>query len=257
MFVEELAVDSYVTAGVLVLVINRPEARNAVDRAVAEGISAGLDRLEGDRDLSAGVLTGAGGTFCAGMDLKAFLAEGFPFVDERGLAGLTRADRGKPLIAAVEGYAVAGGFELALACDLIVASSTAVFGLPEVTRGLVASEGGAIRLPRRVPYHVAMGMLLTGEPVDALTAQRYGLVNELTPPGGSLPAAIGLAGRIARNAPLAVAATRRIVVSAEGAATSDAFAIQDPLVRSVAASADAREGASAFAQKRPPRWSGR
>ncbi|GAB4050597.1 enoyl-CoA hydratase-related protein [Catellatospora paridis] len=173
MFVEELAVDSYVTAGVLVLVINRPEARNAVNRAVAAGISAGVDRLEADRDLSAGVLTGAGGNFCAGMDLKAFLTEGFPFVGDRGLAGLTRADRGKPLIAAVEGYAVAGGCELALACDL------------------------------------------------------------------------------------AVAATRRIVASTEGAALPEAFAMQDPLVLPVAESADASEGASAFAQKRPPHWCGR
>ncbi|GIH06304.1 putative enoyl-CoA hydratase/isomerase [Rhizocola hellebori] len=250
--VETAVVGTAVTGTTLVITINRPHARNAIDRAVAEQISAAVDRLERESDLAVGILTGAGSTFCSGMDLKAFATQGFPFIGERGLAGITRVQRTKPLIAAVEGYAVAGGCELALACDLIVASGTAVFGLPEVTRGLVASEGGAIRLPKRLPYHVAMHMLLTGDTLDAAAAARLGLVSQLAAPGEALTDAIDLAARIAHNAPLAVAATLRIAALND----SDAFTVQDRIAAPVAASQDAREGAQAFAEKRPPRWQG-
>ncbi|WP_394836507.1 crotonase/enoyl-CoA hydratase family protein [Pendulispora rubella] len=224
---------------------------------MARAVSAALDRLDEDPGLAVGVLTGAGGHFCAGMDLKAFLKEGFPFIGHRGLAGVTRAEIGKPMIAAVEGAAVAGGCEIALACDLIVAGESAKFGLSEVARGLVASEGGVIRLPQRVPYHIAMQMLLTGDPLDAPSAARFGLVNHVVADGMALPAALALAERVSRNAPLAIAAVRRIVREARGATDRDAFVIQDAIVAPVAESQDAREGARAFAEKRPPSWKGR
>ncbi|WP_328332814.1 crotonase/enoyl-CoA hydratase family protein [Kribbella sp. NBC_00382] len=239
---------------VLVMTIDRPTARNAVDRAVAKALSAALDYLESHSELTAGVLTGAGGHFCAGTDLKAFPTEGIPVVGELGLAGLTRRPLTKPLIAAVEGYAVAGGFELALACDLIVAGESAKFGLPEVQRGLIAGEGGAIRLPQRLPYHLAMELLLTGDPMPAATAATHGLVNRLVPDGAALTTAMTLAARISRNAPLALAAVKQIV----RAVTEDAaYAMQDPLYHRVSSSEDAQEGALAFGEKRPPRWQGR
>ena len=172
--------------GVLTMTINRPEQRNAVNHEVAEQLAAALEMLDADPELSAGVLTGAGGTFSAGMDLKAFARGEFPIVPGRGFGGLTRARVTKPLVAAVEGWAVGGGFELALACDLIVAAKDARFGFPEVTRGLVASEGGLVRLPRRLPYHIAVRILLTGDPLPADQAEKYGLVDELTEPGQAL-----------------------------------------------------------------------
>ncbi|MFI5710891.1 crotonase/enoyl-CoA hydratase family protein [Kribbella sp. NPDC051620] len=242
------------TGSVLVMTIDRPTARNAVDRGVAKALSAALDYLETHPEITAGVLTGSGGHFCAGIDLEAFPTEGVPVVGELGLAGLTRRPLTKPLIAAVEGCAVAGGFELALACDLIVAGESAQFGLPEVQRGLIAGEGGAIRLPRRLPYHLAMDLLLTGDPMPATTAATHGLVNRLVPDGAALTTAMTLAARISRNAPLALAAVKEIV----RAVTEDAaYAIQDPLYRRVSSSEDAQEGALAFAAKRPPRWQGR
>jgi enoyl-CoA hydratase len=239
---------------VLVMTIDRPAARNAINREVAKALSAALDYLESHQELTAGVLTGAGGHFCAGMDLKAFPTEGIPMIGEFGLAGLTRRSLTKPLIAAVEGYAVAGGFELALACDLIVAGESARFGLPEVQRGLIAGEGGAIRLPKRLPYHLAMELLLTGDPMPAATAATHGLVNRLVPDGAALTTAMTLAARLSRNAPLAVAAVKQIVHAVtEGAA----YSVQDPLYYRVSSSQDAKEGATAFSEKRPPRWQGR
>ncbi|MDA0159886.1 crotonase/enoyl-CoA hydratase family protein [Solirubrobacter ginsenosidimutans] len=243
--------------GVLIITINRSAQKNAVNHEVAVQLAAAVDRLDADPHLSVGVLTGAGGTFCAGMDLKAFAAGEVPTLPGRGFGGLTRATVRKPLIAAVEGWALGGGFELALACDLIVAAEDAKFGFPEVTRGLVASEGGLIRLPQRVPYHVALRVLLTGEPLPAAEAGRFGLVTTLTASGAALDEARELATRVARNAPLALAAVKRIVRAAEGLDDEDAFAAQDPLVAGLIASDDAHEGARAFKDKRAPVWHGR
>lgn len=240
--------------GVLTMTINRPGQRNAVNHDVAVQLASALDVLDTEPELAVGVLTGAGQTFSAGMDLKAFANGETPDIPGRGLGGLTRAVVRKPLIAAVEGWALGGGFELALACDLIVAADDARFGFPEVTRGLIASEGGVLRLPHRVPYHVAVGILLTGEPLPATTAHEYGLVSALTTPGGALAAAQDLAGRIAGNAPLALAAVKEVLRVTQGLSDADAFARQDQITSPLAASEDVREGALAFAQKRAPVW---
>ncbi|MFD9455203.1 crotonase/enoyl-CoA hydratase family protein [Streptomyces sp. NPDC059985] len=240
--------------GVLVITLNRPHVRNAVDRALAEAVDAALTLLEADPGLDVGVLTGAGGHFCSGMDLKAFPDEGVPRVADRGLAGLTRAHRTKPLIAAVEGAAVAGGFELVLACDLITAADTAFFVLPEVARGLIASEGGAIRLPARLPYHLAMDMLLTASPLPAADAARHGLVNRLTGEGEALDAALALAARVRANAAQAVRITRQVVEATRGLDDRSAFDVQDPLTAPVFTTASAAEGTRAFCEKRPPAW---
>jgi enoyl-CoA hydratase len=201
------------------------------------------------------VLTGAGGTFCSGMDLKAFVRGENPDV-ERGLAGITRTPPRKPVIAAVEGYALAGGFEVALACDLITAAENARFGLPEVKRGLVAGAGGLMRLPRRIPYHAAMLLALTGGTMSATDAHEYGLVSSLTSPGGALAAAHGLAAEIAANGPLAVSASKQIVAESGGWPADEAYAKQGTILAPVVRSSDAREGAIAFAEKRPPVWRG-
>jgi len=237
----------------LVVTIDRPEARNAVNLAVAEGIAAALERLDGEDALRVGVLTGAGGTFCAGMDLKAFVAGERPHVEGRGFAGIVQGPPRKPLIAAVEGWAVAGGFEIALACDVIVAARDARFGIPEVKRGLVAAAGALIRLPRRIPHHLAMELALTGDPISAERAFALGLVSRLAEPGEALAAARQLAATIAANGPLAIDATKRILTADEGGAWERQAEIADPVI----VSEDAREGARAFAEKRPPVWRGR
>src|SRR5215470_10399336 len=198
-----------VTDGIAVITINRPEARNAVNGEVARGIAAATDELDGRADVSVIVLTGAGGTFSSGMDLKGFLAGDAPLVAGRGFGGIAERPPAKPVIAAVEGYALAGGFELVLACDLVVASETAKFGLPEVKRGLVAGAGGLIRLPQRVPYHLAMEVALTGGHFPAAQLAAAGLVNRLVPTGQALAAAKELAARVAQGAPLALAASKR------------------------------------------------
>ena len=243
--------------GVLTITINRPAQKNAVNHDVAVQLGAALDRLDADPDVSVGVLTGAGGTFCAGMDLKAFAAGEVPTLPGRGFGGLTRADVRKPLIAAVEGWALGGGFELALACDLIVAAEDARFGFPEVTRGLVASEGGLIRLPGRIPYHVALRVLLTGEPLPAAEGWERGLVTQLTQPGAALESAHEIAERIARNAPLALAAVKEIVRTTQGLNEQAAFKRQDQITSRLTSSDDAHEGARAFAERRAPVWHGR
>jgi enoyl-CoA hydratase len=243
--------------GLLVVTLDRPEARNAVDGVVARGVAEAMDLLDADDALAVGVLTGAGGTFCAGMDLKAFLRGELPSVPGRGFGGLTQAPPAKPLIAAVEGYALAGGCELVLACDLVVAGEGAVFGLPEVKRGLVAAAGGLLRLPQRIPRAIAMEHALTGEPMSAADAHRWGMVNRLVPDGGALDAARELAARIARNGPLAVRSTKRVLVEAPGWPADEVWERQGAVVQPVFASADAREGAAAFAEKREPRWTGR
>jgi enoyl-CoA hydratase len=242
--------------GVAVITINRPQARNAVNGAVARGIAAAVDEFDARGDVRVLVLTGAGGTFSAGMDLKGFLTGDSPSVDGRGFGGLVERPPAKPLIAAVEGYALAGGFELALACDLIVASEAARFGLPEVRRGLAAAAGGLIRLPRRIPYHLAMEIALTGEHYPAARLHAAGLVSQLVPAGEALAGAIALARKVALGAPLALAASKRVVAEASDWPGDEAFARQGQIVGPVFTSADAREGALAFAEKRPPAWRG-
>jgi enoyl-CoA hydratase len=246
-----------VTDGVGVLTLNRPEAKNAVDLATTEALAAALDDLDARDDVAVLVLTGAGGTFSAGMDLKAFARGERPAIEGRGFAGLTEAPPAKPLIAAVEGWALAGGCELALSADLIVAARDARFGIPEVKRGLFAAGGGVLRLAKALPYQRAMEMALTGDPLPAEEAHRFGLVNVLTEPGGALAGARGLAARIAANGPLAVRASKQLVAGSVGWTDRAALDAQRELVDSVFSSADALEGARAFAEKRPPRWQGR
>ena len=242
---------------VLVMTISRPEARNAVNSAVATGLAAALDRLDEEPALSVGVLTGAGGTFSSGMDLKGFLTGDSPVIEGRGLGGLTQAPPRKPLIAAVEGWALAGGFEMVLACDLVVASREAKFGIPEVKRSLVAGAGGLLRLPQRLPYHVAMELALTGDPLDAETAHRYGLVNRLVDPGTALDGALKLAAEVAANGPLALAATKEILRRSLDWTEDEGWKHQMDIMLPVFGSEDAREGATAFAEKRAPRWQGK
>jgi len=243
--------------GVLVVTLNRPEAKNAVNAEVAEGIASALDELDGDHDLRVGILTGAGGSFCAGMDLKAFVKGESPYVEGRGFAGIAQAPPDKPLIAAVEGYALAGGFEVALACDLLVAAEDARFGIPEVKRGLIAAGGGLIRLPKRIPYHLAMELALTGEPIGADRASEIGIVNRLAPSGGALEAALELAAVIARNGPLSLDASKRVVRGTVDWTEEEAWERQGELAGTVFSSEDAREGATAFSEKREPVWKGR
>jgi enoyl-CoA hydratase len=239
---------------VLLVTINRPGQRNAVNVAVAEGIAAALEELDRDSALSVGVLTGAGGGFCAGMDLKAFVAGERPHVGDRGFAGITQRSAEKPLIAAVEGFALAGGLEIALACDLIVAARGSKLGIPEVKRSLVAAGGALLRLPRVLPRTIAMELALTGDPIVAERGYELGLVNRLAEPGEALASALDLADTIAANGPLAITATKRILVQAADWAESDFFARQREIASPVMSSEDAREGARAFAEKRAPVW---
>src|SRR5712691_5673007 len=242
--------------GIAVITINRPAARNAVNGDVARGVAGAIGELDARNDVRVLILTGAGGTFCAGMDLKGFLAGDVPTVPGRGFGGITERPPAKPIIAAVEGYALAGGFELVLACDLVVASEEAKFGLPEVTRGLVAGAGGLLRLPRRIPYHLAMEIALTGEHFPAARLHEAGLVNRLVPAGQVLTAARELAARVALRAPLALAATKRVIAESPDWPRGEAFARQGEIIGPVFTSADAMEGAIAFAEKRPPAWRG-
>ncbi len=236
--------------GTLLITIDRPQARNAVNAAVATQLAAALDELEADPTLRAGVLTGAENTFSAGMDLKAALKGESPDIPGRGFGGLTEAELGKPLIAAVEGFAMGGGFELALGCDLIVASEHSRLGLPEVKRGLIAAGGGVLRLPKRIPHHLAMEFLLTGEPVTGRRAGELGLVNRVTPAGDAAAVALQLAEKLAENAPLALAAVKKIVRAADPAA------VQREEIKKLMQSADVREGMTAFAERRAPKWTG-
>ena len=246
-----------VTDGVGVLTLNRPDAKNAVDLATTQALAAAVDEFEARADVTVLVLTGAGGTFCAGMDLKAFARGERPRIEGRGFAGLTEAPPVKPLIAAVEGWALAGGCELALAADLIVAASDARFGIPEVKRGLFAAGGGVLRLAKALPYQRAMEMALTGDPLPAAEAHRFGLVNVLTEPGGALDGARALAARVAANGPLGVQASKQLIAGSVGWTDRGALEAQRELADRVFASADALEGARAFAEKRAPVWQGR
>ncbi|MFN8174635.1 MAG: crotonase/enoyl-CoA hydratase family protein [Solirubrobacteraceae bacterium] len=242
---------------VLLITLNRPDQRNAVNAALAAGIGAALDELDGADDLVLGVVTGAGAGFCAGMDLKAFVAGESPYVEGRGFAGITQRASRKPLIAAVEGFAVAGGLEVALSCDLVVAARGAKLGIPEVKRGLAAGAGALIRLPKRIPYHVAMEMALTGDPITAERAAEIGLVNRLAEPGGAVEAALELAGRVAPNGPLAIDASKRVIAATLDWTEAEAWERQGEIVGPVFGSQDAQEGARAFAEKRDPVWQGR
>jgi enoyl-CoA hydratase len=242
---------------VLIITLNRPEARNAINEAVATGIAAAIDQLDGDPDLRVGVLTGAGGTFCSGMDLKGFLRGENPNIKDRGFAGIAESPPKAPLIAAIEGWALAGGFEIMLACDLVVASREAKFGIPEVKRGLAAGAGGLLRLSSRLPYNVAMELALTGDPISAQTAHAYGLVNTLTDPGAALDGALELAARLSGNGPLALAATKQLMRSSLDWTEAEGWERQPAILGPVFRSEDAREGATAFAEKRAAVWTGR
>jgi enoyl-CoA hydratase len=241
---------------VLVLTMNRPESRNAVTLTMARRIAEEMERLDDRPDLSVAVITGAGGTFCAGMDLKGFARGERPVVEGRGFAGLVMRPPRKPLIAAVEGYALAGGFEIVLSCDLVVASREARFGLPEVKRGLTAAAGGLLRLHQRIPYHLAMELVLTGRMWHATEAADVHLVNRLSDPGVALKTALELADRVAANAPLALAASKEVMVRSADWPLDEQFDRQEEYVDPVRRSADAKEGAQAFLEKRAPRWTG-
>lgn len=242
--------------GILEVTINRPEARNAMTKAAAEAIAAAMDRLEADNTLRCAILTGAGGSFCSGMDLKGFLRGEMPVAGDRGFGGLTSWTPKKPVIAAVDGHALAGGMELALACDMIVASAGAKFGIPEVKRGLVAAGGGVVQLPRLLPRPLAMELALTGDPITAERALELGLVNRVTQ-GPAIEGARELARRIAENGPLAVIASKGIVRDSWLWPDDEAVAKQTPYIGHVFSSEDAREGARAFAEKRKPNWQGK
>lgn len=242
--------------GILIVTINRPEAKNAMTQAAAQGIAAAMDRLDNDDDLRVGILTGAGGTFCSGMDLKGFLRGERPSVEGRGFGGVVEAPPAKPLIAAVEGYALAGGLELMIACDLVVASDKAKFGIPEVKRGLVAAAGGVMMLPDQIPERIAMELALTGDFIDAPRAYELGLINTVTD-GSALEGAKALAAKIVANGPLAVKVSKQIVKQSRGWAMEDRYTNQGKLIAPVFVSEDAREGAAAFAEKRAPNWKGK
>jgi enoyl-CoA hydratase len=242
--------------GVLLITLNRPDARNAVNLPLAQGLAAALDELDGDDSLNVGVLTGAGKGFCAGMDLKAFVSGERPWVGDRGFAGIVRRGPVKPLIAAIEGFAVAGGLEVALACDLIVAARGAKLGIPEVKRSLVAAGGALLRLPQSLPRNIAMELALTGDPITAERAAELGLVNRLAEPGAAVREAMALAGEIAVNAPLALIASKRILQEQGDWSAAEMWDAQSAISDPVFSSQDAREGATAFAEKRPPVWRG-
>jgi enoyl-CoA hydratase len=242
---------------VLLITLNRPEVRNAVNQALAAGLAGALDELDGDEALSVGVLTGTGGFFCAGMDLGAFVRGESPWFGDRGFAGIAQRSASKPLIAAIEGFAVAGGMEIALACDLIVAARGAKLGIPEARRSLVAAGGALLRLPRRMPYHMVMELALTGEALPAERFHEFGLINRLTEPGGAVDEALELAAALAANGPLALIASKRILQEQFDWSSEEMWDKQAAISGPVFASEDAKEGANAFKEKRDPMWRGR
>ena len=239
---------------VQIITIARPEVRNAIDGAAARAIAAAVDELDDDDALSVGIITGTRDVFCAGMDLRAFLSGDLPSIKGRGFAGLVEQPPRKPLIAAVEGYALAGGCEIAIASDLVVAGESAKFGLPEVKRSLVPTGGGALKLHRQLPYHVAMELLLTGDWITAERAEHYGFINRVTPDGQALEVALELAEGLAKNGPLALEAIKRIVRESVDWRQDESPKKQLAIAAPVFSSADAREGAKAFTERREPQW---
>jgi len=241
---------------ILLITINRPEAKNAFDAISAQAMQAAMDRIDATDELFIGVITGAGGVFSAGADLKA-VARGERAVTARGGFGLFRRPSRKPLIAAVEGYAVGGGLELCLSCDLVVAARDARLGLPEVRHNVAAVGGGLFRLPRRIPYHIAMELALTGEFRDAEFFHRHGLVNRIAEPGKALDVAMALAERLLENGPTALAASKEIVFQSANWMDEEAWDKQAPIAALAFEAEDRAEGLRAFAEKRRPVWKGR
>lgn len=241
-----------------VITLDRPDARNAINAAMADGIERALDRLEDDDDLWAGILTHRGPAFCAGADLKEIAAGNTSklWTERGGFGGIVLRERTKPLIAAVDGHAVAGGTEIALACDLRVASTESVFGIPEVKRSLVAAAGGLVRLPRVLPPAIAMELALTGDTITAERAHHFGMLNAVCAPGDALATAKALADRVLANAPLAVQATRRLVLDAPQQSDREGMRAASEAMAALSSTADYAEGPRAFIEKRPPRWTG-
>jgi enoyl-CoA hydratase len=246
-----------VADGIMTVTLNRPKAKNAANKALAVGVAAAMDELDSNDDIRVAILTGAGGTFCSGMDLKAFVTGEMPMVEGRGFAGITEKPPQKPLIAAVEGYALAGGLELMITCDLIVAADNAKFGIPEVKRGLAAAAGGLIRLPRQIPSRLAMELALTGDFITAERAHSMGLINRVVPAGTALDAAKELAAAICANGPLAVRISKQVVAQSGDWSSEEMWQKQQEVVMPIFTSEDAIEGATAFAEKRAPNWKGK
>lgn len=252
-------VEYEVVGRVGLITINRPEARNAVNAEVANGIESAVDQLEGDDEVWVGVITGAGPVFCAGADLKAIAAgrAGEISTQRGGFAGITARERTKPMIAAVDGPALAGGTEIVLSCDMVVASTAAAFGIPEVKRSLVAAAGGLFRLPRALPAPIALELAMTGDPISAERAAHFGLINQLVEPGQAKDAAMELAERIIANAPIAVRQSRRVVMAALSANDEALWKITAEAMGVAMRTEDFQEGPRAFIEKRPPKWTGR
>jgi len=242
---------------ILLIAINRPEVRNAVNGAVAEGIAHALDELDNEDGLAVGVLSGNGGFFSAGMDLGAFVKGETPYYEDRGFAGIAQRAADKPLIAAIEGFALAGGMEVALACDLIVAAKGAKMGIPEARRSLIAAGGALLRLPRRMPYHLVMELALTGDSMPAERFHQFGLVNRLAEPGSALDVALELAAQLSKSGPLALVGSKRILQEQFDWSAEEMWHKQGEITGPVMTSEDAKEGASAFKEKREPVWKGR
>lgn len=249
---DEPAVLTEVRGRVLLITLNRPDAMNAINTDLAQGLVAALEQLDDDDGLTAAVLTGAGRGFCSGMDLKAFAAGGPPIGFDTFLENGSR----KPLIAAIEGFALAGGLEVALTCDLLVCAEGVKLGIPEANVGLFAAGGALLRLPRRLPYAVAMEMALTADPITAEQGKELGLVSRVTEKGTTVEVALELAERIAKNAPLSVAASKAMIQAQAGVTEAEFWELQKPEMAKVFTSNDAKEGPRAFAEKRAPNWSG-